>query len=91
VLADAVAAAAVAADAAVNAAAATSAAAAAAASTSLPSPGGAVQVYSIKPTLTAPGNERSKLKCDEPLSNFAFNFNLRRYTPAPPPSSNGIV
>jgi len=21
-----------------------------------------------------------KLKCDEPLSNFAFNFNLRRYT-----------
>jgi len=21
-----------------------------------------------------------KLKCDEPLSNFAFNFKLRRYT-----------
>jgi len=21
-----------------------------------------------------------KLKCDEPLSNFAFNFNLRRYS-----------
>ena len=21
-----------------------------------------------------------KLKCDEPLSNFAFNFNLRHYT-----------
>ena len=21
-----------------------------------------------------------KLKCDAPLSNFAFNFNLRRYT-----------
>jgi len=21
-----------------------------------------------------------KLKCDEPLSNFAFNVNLRRYT-----------
>ena len=21
-----------------------------------------------------------KLKCDEPLSNFALNFNLRRYT-----------
>jgi hypothetical protein len=21
-----------------------------------------------------------KLKCDEPLSNFAFNFNMRRYT-----------
>jgi hypothetical protein len=24
-----------------------------------------------------------KLKCDEPLSNFAFNFNLRRYTKVP--------
>ena len=23
---------------------------------------------------------RLRLKCDEPLSNFAFNFNLRRYT-----------
>ena len=22
---------------------------------------------------------RLKLECDEPLSNFAFNFNLRRY------------
>ena len=22
-----------------------------------------------------------ELKCDEPLSNFAFNFNLRRYNP----------
>jgi hypothetical protein len=21
-----------------------------------------------------------KLQCDEPLSNFAFNFNVRRYT-----------
>ena len=30
-----------------------------------------------------------KLKCDEPLSNVAFNFNLRRYTAeylaSPPP------
>ena len=25
-----------------------------------------------------------KLKCDEPLSNFAFNFNLRRYSKALP-------
>ena len=24
--------------------------------------------------------KRSKLKCDEPLSNFAFNFNLRRHS-----------
>jgi hypothetical protein len=34
----------------------------------------------MKPTLKAPGTKRLKLKCDEPLSNFAFNFNLRRYT-----------
>jgi len=25
------------------------------------------------------GIERLKLECDDPLSNFAFNFNLRRY------------
>ena len=29
--------------------------------------------------LKAPGTKRLKLKCDSPLSNFAFNFNLRRY------------
>jgi len=29
--------------------------------------------------LKAPGTKRLKLKCDEPLSNFAFNFILRRY------------
>ena len=39
-----------------------------------------VQVEPIKPTLKAPGTKRLKPKCDEPLSNFAFNFNLRRYT-----------
>ena len=27
--------------------------------------------------------QRLKRKCDEPLSNVAFNFNLRRYSPAP--------
>jgi len=43
-----------------------------------------VQVAPIKPTLKAPGTKRLKLKCDEPLSNFAFNFKLRRYTMAPP-------
>ena len=54
-------------------------------------PGRAVQVDPIKPTLKAPGSGRLKLKCDEPLSNFAFKFNLRRYTQAawaastPPP------
>jgi len=40
----------------------------------------AVQVDPIKPTLKAPGTKRLKLKHDEPLSNFAFKFNLRRYT-----------
>jgi hypothetical protein len=39
-----------------------------------------VQVDPINPTLKALGTKRLKLKCDEPLSNFAFKFNLRRYT-----------
>jgi hypothetical protein len=26
-----------------------------------------------------PETERLKLKCDDPLSNFAFKFKLRRY------------
>ena len=39
-----------------------------------------MQVHPIKPTLKAPGSVRLKLKCDEPLSNFAFNCNLRRYS-----------
>ena len=42
--------------------------------------GRAVQVDPIKPELKAPGTKRLKLKCDEPLSDFAFNFSLRRYT-----------
>jgi hypothetical protein len=45
--------------------------------------GRAVQVDSIKTRVeSAPGvcNQRLKLKCDEPLSNDTFNFNLRRYT-----------
>jgi len=29
--------------------------------------------------LKPPGTKRLKLKCDEPLSNVAFNFNLRRF------------
>ena len=41
-----------------------------------------MQVDSIKPTLKAPGIKRLKLKYDEPLSNFAFKFNLRRYSAA---------
>jgi len=42
--------------------------------------GRAVQVDPIKPTLKAPGIELLKLKFDESLSNFGFNFNLRRYS-----------
>jgi hypothetical protein len=38
-----------------------------------------VQVDPIKPTVKAPGSERLKLKCDELLSNFAFNINLHHY------------
>jgi len=44
-------------------------------------PGKAVLVDPINPTLKAPGTNRLKLKSDEPLTNFAFNFNLRRYNP----------
>jgi len=43
-------------------------------------PGRSVLVEPIQPKLKLPGIERLKLKCDEPLSNFAFNFRLRRYT-----------
>ena len=39
-----------------------------------------MQVDPIKPTLKAHGTVRLKLITDEPLSNFAFKFNLRRYT-----------
>ena len=39
-----------------------------------------MQVDPIKPTLNAPGTKRLKLKYDEPLSNVAFKFNLRRYS-----------
>jgi len=42
--------------------------------------GRALQVDPIQPILIAPGTKRLNLKCDEPLSNFGFNFNLRRYT-----------
>jgi len=41
--------------------------------------GRAVQVDPMKPVLKAPGTKRLKLECDEPLSNLAFDFNLRRY------------
>jgi hypothetical protein len=38
-----------------------------------------VQVAPIKPSLKAPATKPLKLKCDQLLSSFAFNFNLRRY------------
>jgi len=34
----------------------------------------------MKSMLKAPGTERLKLTYDNPLSSFAFNFNLRRYS-----------
>jgi len=45
-----------------------------------PPPGRAVQVNPMKSKLKPPGTKRSKLKCDIPLSTYAFNFNLRRYS-----------
>jgi hypothetical protein len=40
----------------------------------------------IKPTLNAPGPHLLTLECDEPLLNFAFKFNLRRYIKAKTPA-----
>jgi hypothetical protein len=34
----------------------------------------------MKPKLEAPGTKRLTLKCNGPLSSFAFKFILRRYT-----------
>ena len=48
-------------------------------------PGGAVQVEPMKPMLKASGTKRLKLKYNEPLSTFDFNFNFRHYTPVPRP------
>ena len=40
-----------------------------------------MQVDPIKPKLKPPGTKRWKLKRVILLSNFAFKFNLRRYSP----------
>ena len=40
-----------------------------------------MQVDPIKPTFKAPGSIPSKLRYDGPVSDFAFNLNLRRHTP----------
>jgi len=45
-----------------------------------PGQGWAAQVHSIKPKLKPPETELLTLKYREPLSTFAFNFILRRYT-----------
>ena len=45
----------------------------------------------MNPTLKAPGSRRSKLKHDELLSSFAFNFNLRRYNTAPGDGSSSSM
>jgi hypothetical protein len=42
--------------------------------------GMAVQVDPTTTKLKPPGTMSLKLRHDEPLSNIAFNFNLRRYT-----------
>jgi len=41
-----------------------------------------VQVDPMKLKLKPPGTYRLKLNCDDPLSIFAFKFNLRRYNEA---------
>jgi len=41
--------------------------------------GAAVQLEPMKPVLRAPRSMPLKLIYDGPLSNLAFNFNLRRY------------
>ena len=43
-----------------------------------------MQVEPIKPSLKALGTKRLKLKSDESPSNFAFKFNLRRFTKSVP-------
>ena len=44
--------------------------------------GRAVQVDPVKPKLKAPGTKRFKLTYHGQLSDFAFKFNLRRFTKA---------
>jgi len=53
--------------------------------------GRAVQVDHIKPKSKLPGTKCLKLKCDEPLSCFAFNFNLRRYSKAASKGAAGYM
>ena len=41
-----------------------------------------MQVDPFKPTLKAPGSKRLILKHDQLVSNFSFNFHLRRFSEA---------
>jgi hypothetical protein len=45
----------------------------------------------MKPKLKPPGSKRLKLKCDAPLSNVAFKFNLRCYTKADVSENGGLI
>ena len=49
-----------------------------------------MQVDSIKTRVESALFQRLRLECDEPLSNVAFNFNLRRYTLAGPLPKNWV-
>jgi len=49
-------------------------------------PSRAVLLDPIKPKLKALETECLKQTYDEALSNIAFNVNLRRYAPLPPPT-----
>ena len=44
----------------------------------------------MRPTLKTPGYQLLQLKCDELLSNFAFNFNLHRYSAEEPRARRGV-
>jgi len=43
-----------------------------------------VHVDPIKPTLKPPGTKRLKLKYEKLVSNFDFNYSLRRYDKGKP-------
>jgi hypothetical protein len=43
----------------------------------------------MKSTLKVPGSKRLKLEQEKLLSNFAFNFNLRRYIKGNNPAGMG--
>ena len=60
----------------------------------IPQHGLAVQVdpvkLKLKPMLKPPGTERLKVKCGILLSNYAFKFDLRRYSTGwPRPTTTG--